>query len=125
MVDIAVKHWQHGGMTRVLLALICAFAAVCALPHLRGARLVPPSGVLACLFLLLVAIAAQDALSGKLDPVDYKVVLPLLVLVAGPALARDFDADALVRFAWRMLAAYALGTFAYEMVAEPAAISHD
>ena len=137
-------------MTRVLLALICAFAAVsstladslgfqtervvafsalvaalCALPHLRGARLVPPSGVLACLFLLLVAIAAQDALSGKLDPVDYKVVLPLLVLVAAPALARDFDADALVRFAWRMLAAYALGTFAYEMVAEPAAISHD
>jgi O-antigen ligase len=136
-------------MTRVLLALICGFAAVsstlaanlgfqtervvafsalvgalCAGPYLRGARLPQLPGLVVCLFLLLLAIAVQDALLGKLDPVDYKVVLPLLVLLSAPALARELEGEDLVRFAWRLLAFYVLGTFAYELMAEPAAVSH-
>jgi hypothetical protein len=139
-------------MTRALLAVVCAFAALsssaaaelglqevrvvvfaglvaalCALPFLRGAPPPRPGAGLVCLFLLLLVIGVQDALDGGggggLDPIDYKVALPLLVLLAAPALAAEFEGEAFARFVWRLLALYVAGTFAYQVAAEPAAVA--
>lgn len=135
-------------MTRALLALLCGFAALSsgvadaigfqaervvlfsglagllfAWPYLRGAPAPRPGGAVVCLLLLLLAVALGDALSGQLDPLDYKVALPLLALAAGPSLARDFDGPAVADLVWRLLGAYVLATFAYQLLAEPAAVS--
>lgn len=135
-------------IARVLLVLVCAFAALssstaallgleeervvlfCGLvgtlllaPVLARPRVPRPDGPLVLLFLLLALIAVQDALVGRLDPVDYKVLLPLLVLLAAPALVRGLGADEVAPFAWRLLSLYVAGTFAYQTLAEPAAVA--
>ena len=135
-------------MIRALLVLTCAFAALsssvaialgleqerivvfsalvaglCLLPYLQGAPLPRPGTGLLCLFLLLLAIAVQDGLVGTLDPLDYKVALLLLVLLAAPGLAAELGETAMVRMSWALLALYVAVTFTYQLVAEPAAIA--
>lgn len=92
-------------------------------PYLRRPRLEQPDGLVMCLLLLLPVIAAHDALSGPLDPVDYKVALPVLALAAAPALAREFRPERVASLAWWLLSVYVVGTFAYRLVAEPAAVA--
>jgi hypothetical protein len=135
-------------LARCLLVLACGFAAVSSstaaalgleearvtvfsglaallllVPYLKRPRLEQPDGIAVCLLLLLPVIAAHDALSGRLDPVDYKVALPVLALLAAPGLARELGRERVVPLAWWLLSAYVAGTFAYRLVAEPAAVA--
>lgn len=135
-------------LARCLLILACGFAALSSstaaelgleeeritvfsglvallllVPHLKRPRLEEPDGLVMGLLLLLPALAAHDALSGRVDPVDYKVVLPILALVAAPGLARELGRERVVPLAWWLLSFYAAGTFAYRLVAEPAAVA--
>lgn len=135
-------------MTRLLLVLTCGFAALsssmamalglqeervvvfsvlvtalCAVPYARGTPLPRPGAGLVLLFLLLLAIAVHDGLSGQVDPLDYKVALLLLVLLAAPGIAAELGAEAIQRLAWTLLALYVAIAFAYQVVAEPAAIA--
>jgi hypothetical protein len=125
-------------MIRALLVLTCAFAALsssvaialgleqerivvfsalvaglCLLPYIQGAPLPRPGSGLLCLFLLLLAIAVQDGLVGSLDPLDYKVALLLLVLLAAPGLAAELGQAAMARMSWALLALYVAVTFTY------------
>jgi hypothetical protein len=135
-------------VARCLLVLACGFAALSSstaaalgleeeritvfsglvallllVPYLKRPRLEQPDGIAVCLLLLLPVIAAHDALSGRLDPVDYKVALPVLALLAAPGLARELGRERVVPLAWWLLSAYVAGTFAYRLVAEPAAVA--
>ena len=135
-------------VARCLLVLACGFAALSSstaaalgleeeritvfsglvalllfVPYLRRPSLEQPGGVVMCLLLLLPLIAAHDALSGPLDPVDYKVALPVLVLAVAPGLAREIGRERVVPLAWWLLAVYVGGTFAYRLLAEPAAVA--
>ena len=136
-------------LARPLLVSVCAFAALSSstaallgleegrvplfsglvalllvLPFLLRPRLAQPDGTLALLaILLLLGIAVQDALVGRLDPIDYKLALPLLALLAAPGLARGFGPEGPAPFAWALLSLYVAGTFAYQSLAEPAAVA--
>jgi O-antigen ligase len=134
-------------LVRLLLVLACGFAALSAsvaaalgleeerilafssvlgllllLPFLVRPRLCPPDGALLLLVLLAAVIVLAD-LVGRFDPLDARIVLPVLVLVAGPNLARFLPPEALTRFAWRLLAAYVAATFTYQVMAEPAVVA--
>jgi hypothetical protein len=116
-------------LVRLLLVLACGFAALSAsvaaalgleeerilafssvlgllllLPFLVRPRLCRPDGALLLLVLLAAIIVLAD-LAGRFDPLDARIVLPVLVLVAGPNLARFLPPEALTRFAWRLLSA--------------------
>jgi hypothetical protein len=135
-------------LTRLLLLLVCAFSALSAsaaaaleleeervvlftgllvllllLPFLVRPTLAQPSGPVVVLCLLAAGIVLPATAAPGFDPVDAKFVLPLLVLLAAPNLARHFTADGLVRFVWRLLSAYVALTFAYQVLAEPAAVA--
>lgn len=130
-------------MARALLFLVCVFAALSSstaealgvsderilvfsalvgllvlVPVVVRPRAVQPSGALIVLFLLLAAMLVLDA-RGRVDPLDYKLLIPLLIILAAPNLVdgyRDLDLD---RFVWRLLSLYVVGTLAYQLVAEP------
>jgi O-antigen ligase len=135
-------------LTRALLLLVCAFAALSSsaaaalgleeerillfsafllmlllLPFLVRPSLTPPSGPLAALALLLAWILLADAASGRFDPLDARVALPVLVMLAAPNLARHFEREALALLVWRLLSGYVALTFAYQLVAEPAVVA--
>lgn len=135
-------------LARLLLLAVCAFAALSSstaaalgieeerillftgllvllllLPFLVRPRAVPPSGPLAILCLLAVAMMLMGLGRGGFDPVDAKFVLPLCVLLAAPNLARHFEPEGLMRLVWRLLSLYVAGTFAYQTLAEPAALA--
>ena len=134
-------------LVRCLLALVCGFSALSAsvaaalgleeerilaftglvsilllLPFLVRPRLVRPSGPLLLLALLAAGMVLAD-LAGRFDPVDAKIVLPVLVLVAAPNLARFLTAAELARLVWRLLSFYVAATFLYQTVAEPAVVA--
>lgn len=134
--------------TRTLLVLVCGFAALSStvaaafglaeermlvftslvvalalVPFLARPRLARPSGPVLLLWLLLAAMVLID-LAGTFDPVDLKPLLPLLVLLAAPNLARSLSPGELGRFVWRLLSFYVVATWLYQLVAEPAAIAH-
>src|SRR3954447_1151289 len=134
-------------LVRFLLALVCGFAALSSsvaaalgleqerivvftglmsvlllLPFLFRPRLVRPSGLVLLLALLAAGILLAD-LAGHFDPIDAKIALPVLVLVAAPNLGRFLPAEALTRFVWRLLSFYVAATFFYQVVAEPAAVA--
>jgi O-antigen ligase len=134
-------------LVRFLLMLVCAFAALSSsvaavlglaegrilaftglvsilllLPFLVRPRLARPSGPVLLLALLAAGILLAD-LAGHFDPVDAKIILPVLVLVAAPNLARFLTAEALLRFVWRLLSFYVAATFFYEVIAEPAVVA--
>lgn len=129
--------------TRLLLVMVCGFAALSSsaaaalgleneriflftglvtvlllLPFLVRPTLVRPSGPLVALLLLLAGMGLLDA-AGRVDPLDYKVALPVLVLLAAPNLARHVTPEAVERLAWRLLSAYVALTFLYQLLAEP------
>lgn len=135
-------------LTRALLLLVCAFAALSStaaaaigleeerillfsgfllllllLPFLLRPVLACPSGPVAVLGGLLAWMLLVDVASGTFDLLDARIVLPLLVLLAAPNLARHFTPDDLMRLVWRLLSGYVALTFAYQLVAEPAAIA--
>jgi O-antigen ligase len=135
-------------LTRLLLLLVCAFAALSSsaaaalgleeerivlftgllvllllLPFLVRPALRQPSGPLVLLCILLAGIVLVNAAGGGLDPIDAKVTLPVLVLLAAPNLARHYGADELVRLVWLLLGAYVAVTFAYQLLAQPAAVA--
>jgi O-antigen ligase len=134
--------------TRALLVLVCGFAALSSsaaaalglaeerilvftglvaalalLPFLVRPRLVRPSGPVLLLWLLLASMVLAD-LAGDFDPLDAKVALPLLVLLAAPNLARSLGPVELGRFAWRLLSVYVVITCFYQFVAEPTVVAH-
>ncbi|HEX6015495.1 MAG TPA: O-antigen ligase family protein [Geminicoccaceae bacterium] len=134
-------------LTRALLVLVCGFAALSssaavalglaeervlvftglllallALPLLSRPALARPSGPALLLALLLAGIVVTDV-GGIFDPVDAKVALPVLVLLAGPNLARQMTPAELTRFVWRLLSFYVAVTFLYQVVAEPAVVA--
>jgi O-antigen ligase len=134
-------------LTRALLVLVCGFAALSssaavalglaeervlvftglllallALPLLTRPALARPSGPALLLALLLASIVVTDA-GGTFDPVDAKVALPVLVLLAGPNLARQLTPAELTTFVWRLLSFYVAVTFLYQVVAEPAVVA--
>ena len=99
-------------LVRLLLVLACGFAALSAsvaaalgleeerilafsgvlgllllLPFLVRPRLCRPDGALLLLVLLTAVIVLAD-LARRFDPLDARIVLPVLVLVTGPNLAR-------------------------------------
>lgn len=135
-------------LTRALLLLVCAFAALSStaaaaigleeerillfsgfllllllLPFVLRPVLACPSGPVAALGGLLAWMLLADAASGAFDLLDARIALPLLVLVAVPNLALHFTPDDLMRLVWRLLSGYVALTFAYQLVAEPAAIA--
>ncbi len=135
-------------LTRALLLLVCAFAALSSssaaaigleeervllfsafllllllLPFLVRPSLTCPSGPLVALCALLAWILLADAAGGRFDVLDARVALPVLVLLATPNLARHFEPGEVARLVWRLLSGYVLMTFAYQLVAEPAAIA--
>ena len=110
-----------GLLTRLLLLMVCAFAALSSsaaaalgfaeerillftglvvalllLPFLVRPSLARPSGPLVVVCALLAWIVLSNA-AGSLDPLDAKVALPVLVLLAAPNLAREFTAEELMR----------------------------
>lgn len=135
-------------LTRALLLLVCAFAALSSsaaaaigleeerillfsafllllllLPFLVRPSFTPPSGPVAALGVLLAWMLLADAAGGSFDPLDARVALPVLVLLATPNLARHFEPEALAVLVWRLLSGYVALTFAYQLVAEPAAVA--
>ena len=92
------------------------------LPYLIRPTLVSPPAAVVVLFLLLVPIAVLDA-RGKVDLLDYRIVLLLLVLVASPNLGRSLEGLDFDRFVWRLLSLYVVVTFAYQSFGEPAAVA--
>ena len=124
-------------LVRFLLALVCGFAAlsssVAAALGLAEERILAFTGLVSALLLLAVPGPAPAGpaerprspagllaagilltdLAGHFDPVDAKIVLPVLVLVAAPNLARFLSAEALLRFVWRLLSFYVAATFFY------------
>ena len=134
-------------LVRVLLVLACGFAALSAsvaaalgleeerilaftgvvallllLPFLLRPRLCRPGGAAILLALLAVGLVLAD-LGGRFDPLDARIVLPVLVLLAGPNLARFLPPPELTRFAWRLLSVYVTLTFLYQVLAEPAVVA--
>ena len=107
-------------LTRALLVLVCGFAALSSsvaaalglaeerilvftalllalllLPFVLRPHLARPSGPVLLLCALLAVIVLTD-LGGRFDPVDAKIALPMLVLLAAPNLARHLTPDALL-----------------------------
>ncbi|MGD9508844.1 MAG: hypothetical protein AB7X49_09880, partial [Geminicoccaceae bacterium] len=134
-------------LVRLLLILACGFAALSSsvaaalgleeerilgftlvvgllllLPFLVRPRLCRPGGAVVLLALLAAAMILVD-LAGRFDPLDARIALPVLVLLAAPNLARFLPPEDLTRFAWRLLAAYVAVTFAYQVLAEPAIVA--
>lgn len=134
-------------LVRSLLLLVCAFAALSSaaaaalgiaeerilafaallsllllLPFLFRPRLHRPSGPELVLAALVTFILLAD-LAGSFAPVDAKLALPVLVLLAAPNLARHLPPEALTRFVWRLLSAYVAVTFLYQVAAEPAVVA--
>jgi hypothetical protein len=134
-------------LVRALLVLICGFAALSSsvaaalgleeerilafaglvsllllLPFLLRPQLARPSGPVLLLTILSAGIVLAD-LAGRFDPLDARIVLPVLVLLAGPNLARFLPPPELTRFAWRRLSFYVAATFLYQVVAEPAVVA--
>jgi len=139
-------------LTRSLLLLVCACAALSSsaaaamgleeerillfsgllvllllLPFLVRPTLTPPSGPVVLLCGLVAWMLLADAAGGSFDPLDAKILMPVLVILAAPNLARHFAPDELIALVWRLLSGYVALTFAYQLVAEPAALArgHD
>ena len=127
--------------------LVCAFAALsssaAAALGLEEERILAFTGLLGLLLLLpflvrprlpgraarslscwrwLTGIMLAD-LAGRFDPLDAKLALPVLVLLAAPNLARFLPAEALTRSSGGCCPSYVAATFAYQLVAEPAAVA--
>lgn len=114
------------GLEEARILFFTAFLlALLAVPFLARPVLARPSGPVLLLPVLLAAMVLSDA--GNFDPIDAKIVLPLLVLLAVPDLARHVTAQDLSRQVRRMLALYIALTFVYQLLADPAAIvrGHD
>ena len=134
-------------LVRTLLVLVCAFAALSAsaaaalglaeerilaftalvsvlllLPFLYRPRLNRPSGPELVLAALATGIVLSD-LAGSFAILDAKLALPVLALLAAPNLARYLPPEELTRFVWRLLSAYVVATFFYQLFAEPAAVA--
>ncbi len=134
-------------LVRTLLVLVCAFAALSAsaaaalglaeerilaftalvsvlllLPFLYRPRLSRPSGPELVLAALATGIVLSD-LAGSFAILDAKLALPVLALLAAPNLARYLPPEELTRFVWRLLSAYVVATFLYQLFAEPAAVA--
>lgn len=134
-------------MARVLLVLVLAFAALSSstaeaigltgertalftalvgllvlLPFLIQPRLAEPDAGTVILLVLMLAMAALDA-RGRIDPLDYRMLLPILVILAAPNLARSLGGMDLDRFVWRLLSLYVVATLAYQTLAEPAVVA--
>ena len=134
-------------LVRALLVLVCGFAALSSsvaaalgleeerilafaglvsvlllLPFLYRPRLSRPSGPVLLLAALATGIILAD-LAGSFAPVDAKIALPVLVLLAAPNLAPFLPAEQLTRFVWRLLSFYVALTFFYQLVAEPAVVA--
>ncbi len=102
------------------VAFLAVLAALCALvlgrdPFLRSRD----AGTLALLALLLAAIVGADALSGDVDPLDYKAALLPPLLLLAPNLATAFPAGELARTLWWLLTMYVLTTALLAAAAAP------
>jgi O-antigen ligase len=105
-----------------ILAFTGLISVLLLLPFLYRPRLSRPSGPLLVLAALAAGILLAD-LAGSFAPVDAKLALPVLVLLAAPNLARFLPAEQLTRFVWRLLSFYVAATFFYQVVAEPAVVA--
>jgi O-antigen ligase len=141
-----------GTLARLLLLSVCAFAALSAsaatalgleeerivlfmglvvllllLPFLVRPVVAAPSGPLAVLCLLAAWIVLAGAAGPSFTPLDAKFLLPLLVLLAAPNLARHVEPDVLVELIWHLLSLYVTLTFARQLLADPTALvrGHD
>lgn len=105
-----------------LLLAGCALVAVLGTPSLsrRGRDL-----AVACAGILLLLVPFQAA--GPLDPLDWKVVLVLLVLFAAPDMARVLDSLDLPRLITALLGLYVFGSALWLLTGEPSlfARGHD
>lgn len=135
-------------LTRLLLLLVCAFAALSSsvaaalgleeerillfsgllvllllLPFLVRPAFTAPSGPLVLTCLLLTWMVTADAAAGSFDPLDAKVALPVLVVLASPNLARHMAPEEVPILVWRLLSGYVAFTFLYQLVAEPAVVA--
>ncbi|WP_222184130.1 O-antigen ligase family protein [Geminicoccus harenae] len=95
-----------GGLRMPVFLLVClVLAALCLM--LRP-RLDPDEATAPALLLLLAAVMAVLDLQGQVDPLDYKLLLPVLaLLIAGPLAAMLGPLD-LPGLLWRLLALYVL-----------------
>ena len=105
-----------------ILAFTGLIALLLVLPFLLRPHLVRPSGPP----LVLAGLGAAIGVMGLVitfDPLDARVLLPVLVLLAAPNLARFLPSEELPRFVWRLLSCYVVATFLYQVIAEPAAVA--
>ena len=105
-----------------ILAFTGLIALLLVLPFLLRPHLVRPSGPPLVLAGLGAAIVVMD-LGRTFDPLDARLLLPVLVLLAAPNLARFLPSEELPRFVWRLLSCYVVATFLYQVIAEPAAVA--
>lgn len=105
-----------------ILAFTVVVGLLLLLPFLFRPRLARPGGAVVLLALLATAMLLTD-LGGSFDPLDARIVLPVLVLLACPNLARYLPPEELTRFAWGLLSAYVTLTFLYQVLAEPAVVA--
>lgn len=94
---------------RILLYLL-VYGALIAVAVLR--RPLPAVGFRTVPILLLTLLLLMLALSAghPVDPIDYKVALPVIGLLAAPSLARALASNDLGRLVWTLLALYVTAT---------------
>jgi O-antigen ligase len=97
------------GLVLALLTLAVAHRPDAATPH-------DTAGL--WLLLLLSLILALD-LPGGVDPLEYKILLPVLVVLAGPRLALLLDGQDLARLVWWLLSLYVATTALAYLVVDP------
>jgi hypothetical protein len=76
--------------------------------------------------LLLAALAVQDLASG-IDPIEYKLALPVLALLAAPRLALLLEGVDVARAVWRLLSGYVVVTAVIFLIGDAATLErgHD
>lgn len=82
----------------------------------------PSTRAPAVLLLLGAAVAVID-LQGPLDPIDYKLLLPVIVLGAAGPIAAALGSLDLPRLLWRLLTLYVLATAAIVLTSGPAELA--
>lgn len=108
------------GLESLRMACLMACVAALALAALAKSSGLSRHGRTApvIMLLLLSALLARDAL-GTLDPLDYKILLPLLLLLAAPEITRGLGRAEPASLAYWLLAGYVAGTFLLAIGAGP------
>ena len=90
------------------LLFIGVVMGLLALAFARHPGIDPVDGRMALLLVWLLSLTALVDLDGRIDVFDFKVLLPILVLLAGPAVARGLGRTDPARLFYGLLAAYVL-----------------